>query len=295
MPSSRSTEIQAREKMTFRIFAQRTMMFALAGALFLAPRCNAQQIAASSSDAASAALPDAPMPTDQPAVQTPAAQGQPASSQGSSSAPNGGQTKRILGIIPNFRAVDSNQHLPPQTVKDKFVTATQDSFDYSSLAVPALVAVYDYERNNTPEFGSGGVGYGRYLWHSVVDQTSENYFVEFIVPAATHEDTRFYTLGSGSFTKRAGYALSRVVITRSDSGQRTFNYGEVLGAGMAAGLSNAYYPSRERSFSNTGSQWGISVAIDAASFMLKEFWPDINHGLFHQSVTPAASSPATHP
>jgi hypothetical protein len=192
-----------------------------------------------------------------------------------------GQSKRIFGILPNFRAVNADVHLPPQTVKDKFITATQDSFDYSSIFVPVAVAAYDYGRNNTPEFGTGGVAYGRYLWHSAVDQTSENYFVEFIVPALTHEDTRYYSLARGGFLKRAGYSLSRAVITRSDSGARTFNFGEVIGAGAAAGVSNLYYPSRERTFSNTAQQWGTSVAIDAASFFVKEFSPDISHALLH--------------
>jgi len=221
------------------------------------------------SDSQSSSLPSAPTPQDTT---------QPAEHQDK-------QTTRILGILPNFRAVSSSEHLPAQSVKEKFVTASEDSFDYSSLPIPLAVAGYNDLRNNTPEFGTGGIGYARYLWHSVVDQTSENYFVEFIVPAATHEDTRFYTLGHGGFLKRSGYALSRVVVTRSDAGNPTFNFGEVLGAGMAAGLSNAYYPAATRSFSNTGTQWGLDVAIDAASFVVKEFWPDINHFLFHGDKT----------
>jgi hypothetical protein len=75
--------------------------------------------------------------------------------------------------------------------------------------------------------------------------------------------------------------LSRAVVTRSDAGDNVFNASEVLGAGASAGLSSLYYPSRERSFTNTGSEWGLDVAIDAASFVFKEFWPDINHKLFH--------------
>jgi hypothetical protein len=205
------------------------------------------------------------------------------------------QTKRILGIIPNFRAVSSDKHLPPQSVKEKFATVTEDSFDYSAIAIPVAVAGYNYLRNSTPEFGTGGVGYGRYLWHAAVDQTSENYMVEFFVPAATHEDTRFYTLGRGGFFTRAGYALSRVVVTRSDAGSPTFNIAEVVGAGISAGISSTYYPTRERSFSNTGSQWGVNDAIDAVAFVAKEFWPDINHRLFHgdESIATSASSPAT--
>lgn len=191
------------------------------------------------------------------------------------------QTKRILGIIPNFRAVSSRDKLPPQSVKDKFVTASQDSFDYSSVFIPALLAGYSMAIKATPEFHQGAAGYGRYFWHSFVDQTTENMMVEFVVPSITHEDTRYYTLGHGGFFKRSGYAVSRAVVTRSDSGHETFNISEVVGAGASAGLSNAYYPSAERSFGNTGKQWGLNVGIDAATFAFKEFWPDINHHLFH--------------
>jgi len=191
------------------------------------------------------------------------------------------QTKRILGVIPNFRAVSTTKKLPPQTVKEKFMTATEDSFDYSSIAIPVALAGYSLGINATPEFGHGASGYGQYLWHSAADQTIENYMVEFVVPVMTHEDTRFYTLEYGGFLKRTGYALSRAVITRSDSGENVFNVSEVVGAGAAAGISNLYYPAQERSFGNTTRQWGINVAIDGASFVAKEFWPDINRKLFH--------------
>lgn len=192
-----------------------------------------------------------------------------------------GQTKRILGIIPNFRSVSANQHLPPQSDEEKFVTASQDSFDYSAIVVPALLAGYDLGINSTPEFGHGGVGYGRYLWHSVIDQTSENLFVEFLVPVVMHEDTRYYTLGEGGFKKRAYYAIKHVVVTRNDNGKDVFNTGEIVGSGMSAALSNAYYPAAERTFGNTAQQWGTSIGIDAFTFAFREFWPDINHKLFH--------------
>ncbi len=220
---------------------------------------------ASSSDAQPAppATHDAPLPQSQ------------------SNEPANKQTTRILGILPNFRAVSADVHLPPQTVKQKFTTASEDSFDYSALFVPLAIAGYDLESNPDPEFGSGGVAYGRYLWHAAVDQTSENFFVEAIVPSLTHEDNRYYTLGHGGFVKQAGYALTRVIITRSDSGKNVFNASEVIGAGASAGLSSVYYPVRERSFGNTADQWGLNVGIDALSFVVKEFWPDINHALFH--------------
>jgi hypothetical protein len=201
------------------------------------------------------------------------------------------QPKRIFGILPNFRAVTAGTKLPPQTVKGKFITASEDSFDYSAVLLAVVVAGYSDAVNDTPEFGSGGIGYGRYLWHTYVDQTSENYFVEFIVPVITHEDTRFYSLGKGGFGKRLGYAVSRTFVTRSDSGHTVFNAGEIVGAGVSAAVSNLYYPSPERTFGNTLDKYGTSVGIDLVSFVVKEFYPDINHKLFHQKAQPAQTTP----
>ncbi len=206
-----------------------------------------------------------------------------ATAQATASADNhqDSQTKRILGIVPNFRAVSANTKLPPQSPKEKFITATEDSFDYSSLLLPAVVAGYGQATNETPEFHQGAAGYARYYWHSFVDQASENYFVEFIGPTLTHQDNRYYTMGNGGFARRAGYALSRVLITRSDNGHNTFNTSEIIGAGASAGVSNLYYPSPERTVGNTMQKWGVDVGIDAVTFAFKEFWPDINHALFH--------------
>lgn len=195
------------------------------------------------------------------------------------------QTKRILGLIPNFRSVSTDVKLPPMTAKEKFLTATDDSFDYSSVFIPAMLAGASMAKKATPEFGEGAVGYGRYFWHSALDQTSENYMVEFVFPVITREDNRYYTLGRGGLVKRTSYALSRAVITRTDSGHDTFNISEIAGAGASSGLSSLYYPTRERSLGNTASEWAVDIGIDAASFVVKEFWPDINHRLFHQNST----------
>jgi len=213
--------------------------------------------------------------------------------QSAQSAPadvTGQQTKRILGIIPNFRAVSTDEKLPPETIKDKFVSATEDSFDYSSIFFPAVIALYNMGERTTPQFHQGAAGYARYFWHSAVDQTSENYMVEFIFPTITHEDSRYYTLGRGGFFKRTGYALSRAVITRSNSGAEVFNISEVFGAGASAGISNLYYPSASRSVGNTASEWVEDVGIDAASFWFKEFWPDVNRHVFHNRYSDAPAS-----
>ena len=194
----------------------------------------------------------------------------------------GHQTKRILGIVPNFRSVSANVKLPPQSVKEKFIGATQDSFDYSSFIYAGILAGVAQAEDSYPEFHQGAAGYARYYWHTFADQTDENYWVEFILPAALHQDPRYYTLGHGGFFKRTAYSFTRVLITRTDSGNNTFNTSEIVGAGAASGISSLYYPSQERDWTKTGQRWLTNVSLDGATFIFKEFWPDINSAIFHQ-------------
>ncbi len=194
----------------------------------------------------------------------------------------GKQTKRILGIVPNFRSVSADVKLPPESVKEKFVETTQDSFDYSSFIFVGILAGVSQLEGSSPEFHQGAAGYGRYYWHTFVDQADENYQVEFFFPVALHQDPRYYTLGHGGLLKRTLYSFSRVLITRTDAGSETFNTSEIAGAGAAAGISDLYYPSVDRTWTKTGQRWLLNVGLDGGTFIFKEFWPDINSSIFHQ-------------
>jgi hypothetical protein len=193
----------------------------------------------------------------------------------------GQQTKRILFIIPNYRSVSANAHLPPQSAKEKFWLATQDSFDYSAFIYEGIIAGIAMAGKSTPAFGQGASGYGLYYAHSFADGTIENYMVEAIVPTAIKQDPRYYTLGHGGFLKRTGYAVSRLLITRTDSGKPTFNISEVVGAGGAAGISNLYYPAESNPWVKTYQRWGSQLIQDGLSNLAKEFWPDVNRAIFH--------------
>jgi hypothetical protein len=195
--------------------------------------------------------------------------------------PQAHQTKRILWIIPNYRAVSAATYLPPLTAGRKFLLATQDSFDYSAFILAGMLAGYGQATNSYPEFRHGASGYGRYYWHSFADQAVGNYFTEAILPSIFRQDPRYYTLGHGGFFRRTGYALSRLVITKTDSGGTAFNVSELLGNAMAAGLSDAYYPRQERTWGQTGAKWGTQIGVDGVANVLKEFWPDIYQRIFH--------------
>ena len=194
----------------------------------------------------------------------------------------GKQTQRMFWIVPNFAAVSADTQLPPLSVREKFVLATQDSVDYSSFVWTGLLAYQSMALNSDPALGHGLAGYTRYYWRAFADQASGSFFTEAIVPAMTHEDPRYYTLGHGNFWRRTTYALSRVVLTKKDSGGTTFNFSEIVGNGLEAGLSNLYYPPEERSFHNTAMNWVAQLEAASINNIVREFWPDIRHKVFRQ-------------
>jgi hypothetical protein len=103
-----------------------------------------------------------------------------------------------------------------------------------------------------------------------------------VFPTAFHQDTRFYLKGNGGFWRRGIYAVSRTLITRNDAGNEVFNSSEVLGAGVAAAISDLYYPSRVRTVGHTTRSWGINIAMDALGFGAKEFGQDVERKWFHK-------------
>ena len=217
--------------------------------------------------------PKAPMPQTSPRAQTP-----PVPAEDDS---EGKQPKRILWIIPNYRAVGANTYLPPLSLNGKFWLATQDTFDYSNFISVGILSGEAMATKSQPDFRQGAAGYGRYYWHTFADGALENYMVEAIVPTLTKEDPRYYTLGKGGFFKRTGYAASRLFVTRNDAEKNTFNFSEIAGAGAAAGISNSYYTANSNVWVKTYQRWGTQLALDGFFNILKEFWPDIDRSVFH--------------
>jgi hypothetical protein len=87
-------------------------------------------------------------------------------------------------------------------------------------------------------------------------------------------------LNKGSFGKRTGYAFSRLLITRSDSGAREFNISQILGSGMAASASSLYYPERDRTAWLVTQRWVSNLGGDGLLLSLREFTPEITR-VFH--------------
>ena len=181
--------------------------------------------------------------------------------------------------MPNFLTVENAVNVPPITVGEKFRLTAKDSWDPVEIPFVGIVAAIGQAQNSEPSYGQGAAGYGKRYGTAFADNTIGNFMTEAIFPSLLKQDPRYFQMARGGFLRRAGYALSRLVVTRTDSGHSQFNYSEIAGNGVAAGIALAYHPAEDRSFSNTMSVWGTQLVWDGISNELKEFWPDIRRRL----------------
>jgi hypothetical protein len=178
--------------------------------------------------------------------------------------------------MPNFLTMENTENIPPLTSGDKFKVVGRSLIDPSEFVLIGFVAGLGQASNSNPSYGQGAQGYGKRYATAYADNAIENFIASAVLPSLLHQDPRYYQLGHGGFLRRTGHALSRVVMTRSDSGRSQFNYSEVFGAGMAAAISTySYHPESERGVGTVISVWGTQIGWDVGTYMLKEFWPDL--------------------
>ncbi len=194
------------------------------------------------------------------------------------------QDKRILGVLPNYRTADGTVPFEPITAKQKFGIAMKDSFDWPNYLVSGGFALLYQAENTNPSFGQGVKGYLHRYITSYADQSMGNLMTEGLIPTLLHEDPRYFRKVTGSKWSRTGYALTRILVTRTDSGGTRFNFSEVVGNGAMAAIGNLYYPD-DRGFSDTTERLGTQLLTDAGSNLLKEFWPDLKRRFFHKHNT----------
>jgi len=195
------------------------------------------------------------------------------------------QNDRIFYTLPNYLTVENAAQVPPLSDGEKFKLVARGSFDPVEYPFIALKSLIGQGLNSEASFGQGFRGYWKRYAVNFTDNTIGNFMANAAVPSLLREDPRYYQLNSGDFLRRTGYALSRVFVTRTDAGDRDFNYSEVAGNAIAAAISNLYHPREDRTFRNSVTVCYTQIGWDAIGFELKEFWPDIHR---HLRKKPAA-------
>ena len=215
----------------------------------------------------------------------------------------GTSNDRLFYTLPNFLSLENAGPVPPLTAKQKFAVVARSSFDYVLYPWYGFLAGISQAQDSEPGFGQGAQGYGKRLGSAFADGTIENFITAAVFPSILHQDPRFFQSGKGGFTRRTEYAVSRIFVTRTDSGGTQFNYSEVVGSALSAAISTyAYHPrgfisrhydpttgmltyvhnASDRTLTNTASVWGTQVGYDTITIVVKEFWPDIHRKLSHK-------------
>jgi hypothetical protein len=174
--------------------------------------------------------------------------------------------------------VEKTTSLPPLTTGQKFKLVAQGTFDPVEFAFIGMETSINQADNSNPTFGQGFVGYSKRYGLAFTDNAVGNFGAGAIFPSLLRQDPRYYQMGKGKFLHRFFYAGTRVLITRSDSGKAQFNFSEILGNALAAGISNAYHPA-PRTIDSNLKVWGTQIGWDSLAYELKEFWPDIHRYL----------------
>lgn len=208
--------------------------------------------------------------------------------------PNTGTSNdRLFYALPNFLTVQ-NTNLPPMTARQKFKAVVRSSFDYVQYPWYAFQAGLDQAQNSEPGYGQGAAGYAKRYGAGFADGTLENFMTGAVLPSLLRQDPRFYQTSNGTFLHRTGYAISRIFIIRTDSGGEQFNFSEVVGAGLSAGISTySYHPRGDRNLGNAATVWGTLVGWDTVTIVVKEFWPDIQRKLSHKTPQHETLVPAS--
>jgi hypothetical protein len=258
--------------------------------------------------------PDSSTQTQAPAAgQTPASGQQPSSDKDKKdpaavSKNAGTSNDRLFYTLPNFLSLENAGKVPPLTAKQKFAVVARGTFDPVQFPWWGFLAAINQADNSEPAYGQGAAGYGKRYATTAADGIIENFMTAAVFPSVLHQDPRFFQSGKGGFARRSGYAISRIFVTRSDSGHSQFNYSEIFGSATAAAISTfSYHPrstyvstptnphmfiASDRTLANTANVWATQVGLDTFTIVLKEFWPDIHRKMSRKpTVQPGSAAP----
>jgi hypothetical protein len=223
----------------------------------------------------------------------------------------GTSNDRLFYTLPNFLTLQKGQKLPPLTAKDKFKVVALGTFDYVQFPWWGLLAAISQAENSEPAYGQGWGSYAKRYGATAGDSMVENFMVGAVFPSIIHQDPRFYYSEQGGAARRAGYAVSRIFVSRTDSGKAEFNYSEIFGSATAAAISTYTYHPRstylstptnphlfvgsDRTLTDTMSVWGTQLSLDTITLVVKEFWPDIHRKMAHKQKLEAVQPPVAKP
>jgi hypothetical protein len=181
------------------------------------------------------------------------------------------EKQRALGIIPNFYVT----YIPdaaPLAPKQKFELAWKSMVDPVTFGLTGAIAGLEQAQNDFGGYEQGAAGYGRRYGAAYGDMVTSTLIGSAILPSLLKQDPRYFYKGTGSKRSRLLYAIANSVICKGDNGHWQANYSAILGGLAAGGISNLYYPAKDREGAElTFENALIGIGATAAANVLQEF------------------------
>lgn len=163
----------------------------------------------------------------------------------------------------------------PLSGRDKFNIFLRRTYEPYTFASTAFEATWAELSGQWPQYGGGVPGWSKRFGATLADTEARSFFQTFLLSTVLHQDPRYFPSRKTGLIPRAWYAGTRVLVTRRDDGEKTFNTSELLGTLFTSSLQNAYYPRRDRGLGDTMNRFAGALSSDATSNVLREFWPDM--------------------
>lgn len=206
--------------------------------------------------------------------QTPQAQTQPTGPISADDQLKVEETQRVMKVMPAYNTTLNRDALPlsPAQKYQLFFKSQRDPWPFGLAAV---IAGIGQATDSFSEYGQGVQGYSKRFGAAYSDAFIGNLFGNAILTSWWHEDPRYFQKGTGSATSRVLWAATSTVWCRRDDGTWGPNYANVAGNLIGAAIANVYYPTSERTASDTITR-GLTVSAEGIiGSEIIEFWPDM--------------------
>jgi len=181
------------------------------------------------------------------------------------------EEQRVFGVIPNFYVV-YEPDAPPLNSRQKFHLAWRSSIDPITILTSGIFAGIEQSENTFSGYGQGAQGYAKRFGANYADNFIGTMIGSAILPSLLKQDPRYFYKGTGTTRSRILYAIANSVICKGDNGHWQANYSGILGSLASGGISNIYYPARDREGINlTIEETLIGIAGSAAQNLFQEF------------------------
>jgi hypothetical protein len=182
------------------------------------------------------------------------------------------EKQRLLGVFPNFY-VTYDPKAVPLTTRLKFQLAWKTTVDPVSFAIIGGIAGIEQANNAFSGYGQGAQGYAKRFGAAYADFVSGTFIGSAILPSLLKQDPRYFVKGTGTVRSRFLYAVANSVVCKGDNRRWQPNYSFIVGDLAAGGISNLYYPAKNRNGATlTFENALIAIGGGAVGNVIQEFF-----------------------